>query len=126
MLEPLPPPRPRPVRDWLQSGVGIVLSGIALNVCSLVLVLYAASEEPFFIFSWVDVIAFFALAPALMVALFVWSIVSVATLAFTIKRWALLPALPIVLWETLNLLFLGLSVYGYWADMTHPSVGPWR
>lgn len=126
MLEPLPPPRPRPVRDWLQTGVGIVLSGIALNVCSLMLVLYAASEEPFFIFSWVDVIGFFALAPALMVALFVWSIVSVATLAFTLKRWAVLLAPPIVLWETLNLLFLGFSVYGYWADMTHPSFGPWR
>lgn len=124
MIQPSPSDKARPVRGWVHSGIGMALSGVTLNVCSFLLVLYAATEEPFFIFSGFDLIFFFALGPALIAGIGAWSFSCVTTLASKGRRWLVL-IVPIVLWEALNLIYLAFSVYGYWTDMTHPSIGPW-
>jgi len=117
-----PQPDPKPWHRRPASGPSLAGIGIALSVTACVVVLYAADQEPFFRFEWLDAILFFGVAPLLMAALLVWSPRCLAALTRAAPRFGRLYALPLLLWVLLLLVQLGFTVYGYYGDLTRPAL----
>lgn len=120
--------------DAAESAAGVehsryrlVSSGLVLSALSFALVLYAAGEEPFFVFRWCD-LALNVLAGAVVFVLFAtWAVLCVRKFrAPPVSTRRTLFACACVLWTAINLFYLGGMIYGYGQDMTHPQFGPWR
>jgi len=96
-------------------------------VLSAVIVLHTANEEPFTVFRWSD-LAVIALG-GLVFALFVgFAVAGVRRYLSTPPPTALarLAVGASLIWTAINLFYLGVSICGYFQDLTNPQFGPWR
>ena len=96
--------------------------GVVLSALSFVVVQYTASEEPFFVFHWPDLLLIGGLGGLVFVLLASWAVASVRYLRRPPRRgWfgtALVSAC--LLWTGMNLLYLGYSINAYRADLNDP------
>ena len=99
-----------------------------LSALSVGIILYTATEEPFMVFRASDLVLI-AVLGSVVFALFVAFAVACVRGYRRLPRPSTLAKLLLggsVLWTTLNLLYLGGSIYGYFEDLVNPRFGPWR
>jgi hypothetical protein len=99
-------------------------SGFALSSASFLVVLFTASEEPFFVFRWSELVLVVGLGGGVLVLFVLWALACVREFRHSPRRSALGTVLvsACLLWTALNLFYLGESVYGYGQDMTDPRL----
>ena len=93
-----------------------------MSLLSFVLLLFTASEEPFFVFRWSELGLVVGVGGVVFVLFGIWAVACVREFRRSPRRSALGKGLvsACVLWAALNLFYLGSSVYGYGQDLTNP------
>lgn len=111
-----------------RSLLQLAASGVLLSALSFPLVLYAAREEPFFVFRWSDLVLIMGLGTLVCATFVGWGVACVRGYRRTARRGALAKLLVCssVLWTAINLFYLGTAIYGYPQDLTNPNFGPFR
>ena len=92
----------------------LALANAALTLPSVFVVMYGASEEPFFAFSW-PAFSVCVLAGGLLVLLWTaWAVVSVGSMR---APWQIALLLVLGVWATLCAFYLSFGVHGYFDDL---------
>jgi hypothetical protein len=100
-------------------GPWLWASGLSLSTLSFAVVVYAASEEPFFSIQWLDVIVIFGLGGVVFASFLIW-IASCAYAYLRTPRKAPVVSLLLcacIVCTGLNLFYLGESAYRYVQDL---------
>lgn len=102
----------------------LIPSGLALSAVSFTILVYMASEEPFFAFRSSDCLLIVGGGSVVCALFVVWAGACVRHLRRSARPRGIIAlySTACVLWTVLNLFYVGSMIYGYRQDLTNPRL----